>query len=128
VPTSAGTPAAARHFSEFVNIFEVIDVDIIERIKSQLSSNPVLLYMKGTPDFPQCGFSAAAVRALNESGATFGTVNIFEDPELREALKQYSNWPTYPQLYVNGELIGGSDIIIEMYNSGELQKVLAEAK
>jgi monothiol glutaredoxin len=103
-------------------------VDAIERIKSQLSTNPVLLYMKGTPDFPQCGFSAAAVRALNASGTTFGHVNIFEDPELREALKQYSNWPTYPQLYINGELIGGSDIIMEMYNSGELQKVLAEAK
>ena len=103
-------------------------MDVIERIKSQLSSNPVLLYMKGTPDFPQCCFSAAAVRALSASGVSFGHVNIFEDPELREALKQYSNWPTYPQLYVNGELIGGSDIIIEMYNSGELQKVLAEAK
>lgn len=103
-------------------------MDAIERIKSQLSANPVLLYMKGTPDFPQCGFSAAAVRALSASGVSFGHVNIFEDPELREALKQYSNWPTYPQLYVNGELIGGSDIIIEMYNSGELQKVLAEAK
>jgi monothiol glutaredoxin len=103
-------------------------VDVIERIKSQLSSNPVMLYMKGTPDFPQCGFSAAAVRALSAAGASFGHVNIFEDPELREALKQYSNWPTYPQLYINGELIGGSDIIIEMYNSGELQKVLAEAK
>ena len=103
-------------------------MDVIERIKSQLSSNPVLLYMKGTPDFPQCGFSAAAVRAISATGTTFGHVNIFEDPELREALKQYSNWPTYPQLYVNGELIGGSDIIMEMYNSGELQKVLAEAK
>ena len=103
-------------------------MDVIERIKSQLSSNPVLLYMKGTPDFPQCGFSAAAVRALNASGSAYGHVNIFEDPELREALKQYSNWPTYPQLYINGELIGGSDIIIEMYNSGELQKVLADAK
>ncbi len=103
-------------------------MDVIERIKSQLSSNPVLLYMKGTPDFPQCGFSAAAVRALSATGTPFGHVNIFEDPELREALKQYSNWPTYPQLYVNGELIGGSDIIMEMYNSGELQKVLAEAK
>lgn len=103
-------------------------MDAIERIKSQLSANPVLLYMKGTPDFPQCGFSAAAVRALSASGVSFGHVNIFEDPELREALKQYSNWPTYPQLYVNGELIGGSDIIIEMYNSGELQKVLAQAK
>ena len=102
-------------------------MDVIERIKSQLSSSPVVLYMKGTPDFPQCGFSAAAVRALNAVGAQYQHVNIFEDPELREALKQYSNWPTYPQLYVNGELIGGSDIIIEMYNSGELQKLLAEA-
>jgi monothiol glutaredoxin len=99
-------------------------VDVIERIKSQLSASPVVLYMKGTPDFPQCGFSAAAVRALNASGATFSHVNIFEDPELREALKQYSNWPTYPQLYVNGELIGGSDIILEMYKSGELQKLV----
>jgi monothiol glutaredoxin len=103
-------------------------VDVIERIKSQLSSTPVVLYMKGTPDFPQCGFSAAAVRALNASGASFSHVNIFEDPELREALKQYSNWPTYPQLYVNGELIGGSDIIVEMYKSGELQKLVAGAK
>ena len=103
-------------------------MDVIERIKSQLSSHPVLLYMKGTPDFPQCGFSAAAVRALSATGAQFNHVNIFEDPELREALKQYSNWPTYPQLYVNGELIGGSDIIMEMYNSGELQKVLTDAK
>jgi monothiol glutaredoxin len=103
-------------------------VDVIERIKSQLSSNPVLLYMKGTPDFPQCGFSAAAVRALTASGANFSHVNIFEDPEVREALKQYSNWPTYPQLYINGELIGGSDIILEMYKNGELQKVLEGAK
>jgi len=103
-------------------------VDVIERIKSQLSSNPVLLYMKGTPDFPQCGFSATAVRALNAVDADFESVNIFEDPELREALKQYSNWPTYPQLYVNGELIGGCDIIVEMYNSGELKKVIDEVK
>jgi monothiol glutaredoxin len=103
-------------------------VDVIERIKSQLSSSPVVLYMKGTPDFPQCGFSAAAVRALNAAGATFAHVNIFEDLEVREALKQYSNWPTYPQLYINGELIGGSDIIVEMYRSGELQKLVAGAK
>lgn len=100
-------------------------MDIIERIKSQLSSSPVVLYMKGTPDFPQCGFSAAAVRALNAAGAQFTHVNIFEDPEVREALKQYSNWPTYPQLYVNGELVGGSDIILEMYKSGELQSLVA---
>jgi monothiol glutaredoxin len=103
-------------------------VDAIERIKSTLSSSPIVLYMKGTPDFPQCGFSAAAVRALNASGASFEHVNIFEDPEVREALKQYSNWPTYPQLYVNGELIGGSDIIVEMYKSGELQKLVAASK
>lgn len=102
-------------------------MDVIERIKSQLSSSPVVLYMKGTPDFPQCGFSAAAVRALSAAGAQFTHVNIFEDPEVREALKQYSNWPTYPQLYVNGELIGGSDIILEMYKSGELQKLLSDA-
>jgi monothiol glutaredoxin len=102
-------------------------VDVIERIKSQLSANPVVLFMKGTPDFPQCGFSAAAVRALNAAGLQFAHVNIFEDPELREALKQYSNWPTYPQLYVNGELIGGSDIILEMYKSGELQKLATPA-
>jgi monothiol glutaredoxin len=102
-------------------------VDVIERIKAQLSANPVVLYMKGTPDFPQCGFSATAVRALGAVGANFGHVNIFEDPELREALKQYSNWPTYPQLYVNGELVGGADIIIEMYKSGELAKLVEGA-
>ena len=102
-------------------------MDVIERIKSQLSSSPVVLYMKGTPDFPQCGFSAAAVRALSATGATFNHVNIFEDPELREALKQYSNWPTYPQLYVNGELVGGCDIALEMYRNGELKALLEKA-
>jgi monothiol glutaredoxin len=101
--------------------------DVISRIQQQLQSNPVVLYMKGTPDFPQCGFSAAAVRALEACGAQFAHVNIFEDPEVREALKRYSNWPTYPQLYVNGELLGGSDIINEMYQTGELQQVLTEA-
>lgn len=99
--------------------------NVVDRIKQQLSSSKVLLYMKGTPDFPQCGFSAAAVQVLNAVGAKYDSVNIFEDPELREALKQYSNWPTYPQLYINGELIGGADIIREMYQSGELQKLLA---
>ena len=102
-------------------------MEIIETIKEQIEKNPVLLYMKGTPDFPQCGFSATAVRALGAVGATFGHVNIFEDPEVREALKEYSNWPTYPQLYVNGELVGGSDIIVEMYKSGELAKLVAGA-
>jgi monothiol glutaredoxin len=102
-------------------------VDVIDRIKEQLNSHPVVLYMKGTPDFPQCGFSASVVRTLEACGASFAYVNIFEDPELRDALKGYSNWPTYPQLYIGGELIGGSDIITEMYQKGELQPLLQEA-
>ena len=99
----------------------------VDRIKQQLASSPVLLYMKGTPDFPQCGFSAQAVGALKACQAKFSTVNIFEDPEVREALKTYSNWPTFPQLYVKGELVGGCDITVEMYKSGELKQLLSEA-
>ena len=102
-------------------------MDVIDRIKEQLNSHPVVLYMKGTPDFPQCGFSASVVRTLEACGASFAYVNIFEDPELRDALKHYSNWPTYPQLYIGGELVGGSDIITEMYQKGELQPLLHEA-
>jgi monothiol glutaredoxin len=102
-------------------------MNAIERIKTQLSAAPVVLYMKGTPDFPQCGFSAQTVGALRASNAQFTSFNIFEDPEVREALKTYSNWPTYPQLYVNGELIGGCDIVVEMYKSGELKQLLADA-
>ncbi len=83
--------------------------------------------MKGTPDFPQCGFSAQTVAALRALGSEFSFFNIFEDPELREALKTYSNWPTYPQLYINGELIGGADIAIEMYESGELKAMVEGA-
>ena len=95
-----------------------------ERIEKQLSEHPIILYMKGTPDFPQCGFSSQAVAALKACGKPFSYVNIFEDPEIREGLKSYSNWPTFPQLYVNGELIGGSDITVEMYQSGELQSLI----
>ncbi|MGR8933250.1 MAG: Grx4 family monothiol glutaredoxin [Gammaproteobacteria bacterium] len=102
-------------------------MDVIERIKEQLASQPVILYMKGTPDFPQCGFSAQAVQILQACGSKFAYVNIFEDPELREALKAYSHWPTYPQLYVNGELIGGCDIMSDLYGRGELTKLLADA-
>ncbi len=102
-------------------------MDVNARIEEQLRSNDVLLYMKGTPDFPQCGFSGQTVAALNAVGKPYAYVNIFEDPEIREGLKTYSNWPTFPQLYVKGELIGGCDIVIDMYNSGELQKVLDEA-
>jgi monothiol glutaredoxin len=101
--------------------------EVVERIKAHLSSSPVVLFMKGTPDFPQCGFSAQAVAALRACNAKFAHVNIFEDPELREALKQYSNWPTYPQLYANGELVGGCDIVLDMYRKGELKQVLQEA-
>lgn len=101
--------------------------DAVERIKAHLSSSPAVLFMKGTPDFPQCGFSAQAVAALRACNAQFKHVNIFEDPELREALKQYSNWPTYPQLYAAGELVGGCDIVLDMYRNGELKQVLQEA-
>jgi monothiol glutaredoxin len=103
-------------------------MDVNDRIKKQLSDYPVLLYMKGTPDFPQCGFSAQTVAALRAVNAEFAYVNIFEDAEVREGLKQYSNWPTFPQLYVNGELIGGCDITLEMYQSGELEQLVKEAK
>ena len=102
-------------------------MSVNERIEEQLSSHDVLLYMKGTPDFPQCGFSGQAVAALNAIGKPYAFVNIFEDPEIREGLKEYSNWPTFPQLYVKGELIGGSDIMIEMYNSGELKELIEGA-
>jgi monothiol glutaredoxin len=102
-------------------------MNAIERIKNQLSASPVVLYMKGTPDFPQCGFSAQTVAALRACKAQFAHVNIFEDPEVRQELKTYSNWPTFPQLYVNGELLGGCDIALEMYKSGELKQLLAEA-
>ncbi|MDE2338708.1 MAG: Grx4 family monothiol glutaredoxin [Gammaproteobacteria bacterium] len=102
-------------------------MDVVEKIKAEIGAAPVVLFMKGTPDFPQCGFSAQTVAALRALGAQFKSVNIFEDPELREGLKRYSNWPTYPQLYVNGELLGGCDITLEMYQSGELEKVLSGA-
>jgi len=102
-------------------------LDVQHRIKQQLASHPILLFMKGTPDFPQCGFSAQAVAVLRACNVEFSSFNIFEDPELREELKAYSNWPTYPQLYVSGELVGGSDILVEMYQSGELQPLLAGA-
>ena len=99
-------------------------MDTNERIRQQIENNKVVLFMKGIPDFPQCGFSAQVVAALRACQSEFAHVNILEDPELREALKSYSNWPTYPQLYVDGELVGGCDIIVEMYHSGELRSLL----
>ena len=99
-------------------------MDVNSRIEEQLKGHEVLLYMKGTPDFPQCGFSGQTVAALKAVGKPFAFVNILEDQEIREGLKAYSNWPTFPQLYVNGELVGGCDIVVEMYHSGELQTML----
>jgi len=101
--------------------------DVNERIRKEIASSPVVLFMKGTPDFPQCGFSAQTVAALQHLGARFHYVNIFEDDEMRDALKRVSNWPTYPQLYVKGELVGGCDIAMQMYRSGELKQVLQAA-
>ena len=99
-------------------------MDVKERIKNQLGEFPLLLYMKGTPDFPQCGFSAKVCGILKASNKRFAFVNILEDHEIREGLKSYSDWPTFPLLYVNGELVGGSDIVEQMFNNGELDNVL----
>jgi monothiol glutaredoxin len=102
-------------------------MEVNDRIRQELNAAPVVLFMKGTPDFPQCGFSAQTVSALRNLGAQFHHVNIFDDPELREALKRFSNWPTYPQLYIKGELVGGCDIALEMYRNGELKQQLQSA-
>ena len=96
-----------------------------ELIKKQVTEHPVVLYMKGTPDFPQCGFSANVVNILKACGVeNMFTVDVLSNPEIRQGVKEYANWPTIPQLYVNGEFVGGSDILTEMYQSGELQKLL----
>jgi len=98
-------------------------------IKEQVSKNRVVLYMKGSPDFPQCGFSANVVGILRECGVDdLFTVNVLENPDIRQGIKEFANWPTIPQLYVNGEFVGGSDILAEMYQKGELQKMLADTK
>ena len=100
-------------------------MDAQEKIKQQVTGNSIVLYMKGTPQFPQCGFSANAVQILKACGVSDPfTVNVLEEPEIRQGIKEFANWPTIPQLYVNGEFVGGSDIMMEMYRSGELQKLL----
>ena len=100
-------------------------MSIQELIKKQVDGNRVVLYMKGSPDFPQCGFSANAVQILRACGASeIFTVNVLENPEIRQGIKDYANWPTIPQLYINGEFVGGSDIMTEMFKSGELKKLL----
>ncbi|HQT77408.1 MAG TPA: Grx4 family monothiol glutaredoxin [Rhodopila sp.] len=100
--------------------------DINQRIQSDIGQNPVMLYMKGTPMFPQCGFSARVVQILTHMGVPFQSANVLEDMELREGIKQFSQWPTIPQLYVKGEFVGGCDIITEMFQSGELETLLKD--
>ena len=100
-------------------------MDVKERIRQTVTGNPVVLFMKGSPDFPQCGFSMNAVQILRACGVQeFHSVDVLQDADVRQGIKEYANWPTIPQLYVNGEFVGGSDIMKEMYQAGELQKVL----
>jgi len=104
-------------------------MSVMDRIKAEVDGHPIVLFMKGTPQFPMCGFSSSAAKALKAAGATsFHSVNVLEDPELRANLPRYSDWPTFPQLFVNGELIGGCDITRDLLDSGELARMVAEAQ
>ena len=102
-------------------------MDALDRIRDQVESNPIIIYMKGTPQFPQCGFSSRAAAALQDCGAKFAYVNVLADPEIFENLPKFADWPTFPQVYIDGELIGGCDITLEMHANGDLQKAVAEA-
>src|SRR4030081_3762261 len=101
-----------------------MDITVKDSIRQEVTSNPVVLYMKGTPVFPQCGFSAAVVQILSELGVKFKGVDVLTDPEIRQGIKEFSSWPTIPQLYVKGEFVGGCDIIREMFATGELKQLL----
>lgn len=101
------------------------DTTVTDRIKQDITDNPVVLYMKGTPVFPQCGFSARVVQILTQLGVKFKGVDVLSDPSIRQGIKEFSNWPTIPQLYVKGEFVGGCDIVSEMYEKGELKQVFA---
>jgi monothiol glutaredoxin len=101
-------------------------MDVNERIKAVLSEHPIVLFMKGTPQFPMCGFSSRAAQALREAGADFYAVNVLADPEVRAALPHYANWPTFPQLFIQGELIGGCDIVEDLKVSGELARMVLD--
>ncbi|HEB55956.1 MAG TPA: Grx4 family monothiol glutaredoxin [Gammaproteobacteria bacterium] len=102
-------------------------MDVMERIKQQVESNPVVIFMKGTPKMPQCGFSSRAAQALMNCEREFAHVNVLMDPEIFENLPRYADWPTFPQIYINGELIGGCDITLELFQKGELKKMVQEA-
>lgn len=103
------------------------DNPVFDRINQEIQQNPVVLYMKGTPIFPQCGFSATVVQVLSELGVKFKGIDVLMDPPLRDGIKQFSDWPTVPQLYVKGEFVGGCDIVREMYETGELKQLFADA-
>jgi monothiol glutaredoxin len=123
----------------FKNIFKVVGADqpqqsvpaaggnIMERIKSDIESNKILIYMKGNPAMPQCGFSAATIDVFNDLDVPYETRDVLQDPELRQSIKEFSNWPTVPQVYVNGQFIGGCDIVLEMHQRGELRPIVDEA-
>jgi len=102
-------------------------MDVTERIKKTVEENPIVLFMKGSPDFPQCGFSMRTAQALKACDVDFAYVDILAEPEVRASLPAYSNWPTFPQVFVNGELVGGCDIVLDMYQKGELQTLVQEA-
>jgi len=102
-------------------------MDALAKIKEQLESNAILLYMKGTPKFPQCGFSSQTVQALMNCGERFAFVNILENPDIRAELPKYANWPTFPQLWINGELVGGCDIVVDLAQTGELAEMVSAA-
>jgi monothiol glutaredoxin len=109
-------------------ITEEFSMNVQDKIREQVEGNPIILYMKGTPQFPQCGFSGRAVQLLKNCGAQFASVNVLAEPEIREGIKQFGNWPTIPQLYIQGQLVGGSDIMAELYEKGELQKLVTAAQ
>ncbi len=103
-------------------------MSVEDRIREQVTGNDIVLYMKGTPQFPQCGFSGKSVQMLKACGAQFKGIDVLADPEIRDGIKRYSNWPTIPQLYIRGEFVGGCDIMTELYEKGELQKLVAGVK
>ena len=103
-----------------------MDITVHDRIQQEISDTPVVLFMKGSPVFPQCGFSAAVVQILSQLGVKFKGIDVLSDPQIRQGIKEFSSWPTIPQLYVKGEFVGGCDIVREMYETGELQQVLEE--
>lgn len=103
-------------------------MNTLEKIKSQIEDNDIILYMKGSPEMPQCGFSSRAVQILDACGVPYATVDVLSNPDIRQTLPQYANWPTFPQLYIRGELIGGSDIMAELYEQGDLKKMIQDCK